>query len=246
MPELLADLRAAGIKIWMLTGDKVGTAINIARACNILPSNADVLEITTEKFPALADVPTADLLRVQRQLDKVKEDPVAAGESLKLRSDNGPQSTKRRTSVEALLPQGEKGETLRGFYRGCCDWLNGGRRKHLLKIVLEEELDRHTVALDLKYPALVDVREALEERRQAMLASMDSKDDKSGAQYFLVIDEKVNEEDGDDVDDGDDGDDDNDEEKDATMPRREGYEPSWAPSSFRTATSHRHGSPHPR
>lgn len=51
---------------------QVGTAINIARACNILPGNADVLELTTEKFPVLADVATSDLLNVQRQLDQAR------------------------------------------------------------------------------------------------------------------------------------------------------------------------------
>ena len=38
VPEVLADLREAGIKVWMLTGDKGGTAKNIATACNILPA----------------------------------------------------------------------------------------------------------------------------------------------------------------------------------------------------------------
>ena len=42
VPEILSDLRTAGIKIWMLTGDKVGTAKNIATACNILPTDAKV------------------------------------------------------------------------------------------------------------------------------------------------------------------------------------------------------------
>ena len=56
VPEVLADLRASGIKVWMLTGDKVGTAKNIATACNILPAKAEVLEITCETFPALADL----------------------------------------------------------------------------------------------------------------------------------------------------------------------------------------------
>ena len=51
VPEVLQDLRTAGIKVWMLTGDKVGTAKNIAMACNILPPDAAVLEITTETFP---------------------------------------------------------------------------------------------------------------------------------------------------------------------------------------------------
>ena len=51
VPEVLADLRTAGIKVWMLTGDKVGTAKNIATACNILPAGAEVLELTTETHP---------------------------------------------------------------------------------------------------------------------------------------------------------------------------------------------------
>ena len=61
VPEILADLRQAGIKVWMLTGDKVGTAKNIATACNILPPDADVLEITTETFPVLAELQACNL-----------------------------------------------------------------------------------------------------------------------------------------------------------------------------------------
>ena len=36
VPECIADLGKAGIKIWVLTGDKVETAINIAVACRLL------------------------------------------------------------------------------------------------------------------------------------------------------------------------------------------------------------------
>ena len=63
VPEVLADLRV-GVKVWMLTGDKVGTAKNIATACNILPAKAEVLEITCET-PALADLKTAEIMMVQ-------------------------------------------------------------------------------------------------------------------------------------------------------------------------------------
>ena len=66
VPEILKDLRIAGIKVWMLTGDKVGTAKNIATACNILPSDADTLEITTETHPVLAELKAATLVRVGR------------------------------------------------------------------------------------------------------------------------------------------------------------------------------------
>ena len=37
----------------MLTGDKVGTAKNIAAACNILPASVDPLEITEDAVPPL-------------------------------------------------------------------------------------------------------------------------------------------------------------------------------------------------
>ena len=37
----------------LTTYDKVGTAKNIAAACNILPAGADTLELTCETFPVL-------------------------------------------------------------------------------------------------------------------------------------------------------------------------------------------------
>lgn len=36
VPECISDLALAGIRLWVLTGDKVETAINIARACNLI------------------------------------------------------------------------------------------------------------------------------------------------------------------------------------------------------------------
>ena len=39
VPETIRDLRLAGIKVWMLTGDKLDTAINIALSCNLLSNS---------------------------------------------------------------------------------------------------------------------------------------------------------------------------------------------------------------
>ena len=36
MPETLADLLKANIKVWMLTGDKLETAENIGKSCNMI------------------------------------------------------------------------------------------------------------------------------------------------------------------------------------------------------------------
>ncbi len=46
MHDTLTALRAAGIRIWMLTGDKFSTALQIATACGL--RNADDLLIAIE------------------------------------------------------------------------------------------------------------------------------------------------------------------------------------------------------
>eukprot|EP01114_Cavostelium_apophysatum_P012672 TRINITY_DN2894_c0_g1_i2.p1 TRINITY_DN2894_c0_g1~~TRINITY_DN2894_c0_g1_i2.p1 ORF type:complete len:1114 (+),score=267.19 TRINITY_DN2894_c0_g1_i2:219-3344(+) len=43
VPETIHSLRRAGIKIWMLTGDKYSTAVQIATSCNLISSNVDLL-----------------------------------------------------------------------------------------------------------------------------------------------------------------------------------------------------------
>ncbi|KAK6588230.1 hypothetical protein RS030_6923 [Cryptosporidium xiaoi] len=46
--ETIMCLREAGIRIWMLTGDKVGTAREIAASAGLLGSDSDILEISEE------------------------------------------------------------------------------------------------------------------------------------------------------------------------------------------------------
>jgi len=48
VPECIEQLRAAGLKIWVLTGDKVETAINIGYACSLLSSSQERLLISSE------------------------------------------------------------------------------------------------------------------------------------------------------------------------------------------------------
>ncbi len=45
VPETIASLAAAGIKTWVLTGDKVETAINIGYSCRLLTTSMDVKEV---------------------------------------------------------------------------------------------------------------------------------------------------------------------------------------------------------
>lgn len=45
MPDAIASLSKAGIRIWVLTGDKLETAIVISRSCNLITENMDLVEI---------------------------------------------------------------------------------------------------------------------------------------------------------------------------------------------------------
>ena len=41
VPSTIRDLRLANIKVWMLTGDKIETAISIAKSCQLIPAEND-------------------------------------------------------------------------------------------------------------------------------------------------------------------------------------------------------------
>ena len=44
VPETISDLQSAGIKIWMLTGDKLETAENIGYSCKLLNKNMEIIK----------------------------------------------------------------------------------------------------------------------------------------------------------------------------------------------------------
>lgn len=48
VPESIAMLGKAGIKLWVLTGDKVETAINIGFSCNVLNNDMELLVLKTD------------------------------------------------------------------------------------------------------------------------------------------------------------------------------------------------------
>ena len=45
VPETIRDLRNSDIKIWMLTGDKMSTALNIGLSCNLISSNMKIFKL---------------------------------------------------------------------------------------------------------------------------------------------------------------------------------------------------------
>ncbi|CAN6336564.1 unnamed protein product [Urochloa humidicola] len=61
VPECVDKLAQAGIKIWVLTGDKMETAINIGYACSLLRQGMKQITITLE---------TADIIALEKGSDK--------------------------------------------------------------------------------------------------------------------------------------------------------------------------------
>ncbi|XP_020848436.1 phospholipid-transporting ATPase VA [Phascolarctos cinereus] len=48
VPETIANLRQAGLQIWVLTGDKQETAVNIAYACKLLDHDEEIITLNAE------------------------------------------------------------------------------------------------------------------------------------------------------------------------------------------------------
>ncbi|KAI8997635.1 hypothetical protein BDB01DRAFT_846265 [Pilobolus umbonatus] len=83
VPETIAVLAEAGIKIWVLTGDKVETAINIGFACNLLTKDMLLINVNSKDEDETLE-------QLNKSLDEVKEKSkiqkcalVIDGESLK-------------------------------------------------------------------------------------------------------------------------------------------------------------------
>lgn len=46
VPETISDLKDSGIKVWVLTGDKMETAINIGYSCKLIGSELVLLKVS--------------------------------------------------------------------------------------------------------------------------------------------------------------------------------------------------------
>ena len=74
VPEVIKDLRTSGIKIWMLTGDKLSTAYNIGLSCNLISKDMKVFKIegkNIKKNENLEDINKEE--RIQVLVNFIKE-----------------------------------------------------------------------------------------------------------------------------------------------------------------------------
>ncbi|KAG5934606.1 hypothetical protein E4U53_000664 [Claviceps sorghi] len=70
VPDTIALLAKAGIKLWVLTGDKVETAINIGFSCNLLNNDMELIHIKVDEDETGETRDEAFIERVEKQLNQ--------------------------------------------------------------------------------------------------------------------------------------------------------------------------------
>ena len=55
MAETITMLKKAGIKVWVLTGDKIETAVNIGYSCRLLTEDTNPIYLIDER-PEVRDI----------------------------------------------------------------------------------------------------------------------------------------------------------------------------------------------
>ena len=79
VPECISSLRKGGIKVWVLTGDKVDTAINIGYACQVISPDMKVIQLTSNAKGISLEV-DKDGIPTQMCLNAVLAKALAEGE----------------------------------------------------------------------------------------------------------------------------------------------------------------------
>ena len=72
MSETINTIKKAGIKFWMLTGDKVETAINIGYSCGVLDEQVKLFRIEQESKQLLMNYITTILRTINIHTNKKK------------------------------------------------------------------------------------------------------------------------------------------------------------------------------
>ncbi|XP_039550930.1 phospholipid-transporting ATPase IC isoform X2 [Pimephales promelas] len=67
VPETIATLRRAGVKVWVLTGDKTETAVNVGYACKLM--DPDTILIEGEELRQLLESPSPDVRLMSKQTE---------------------------------------------------------------------------------------------------------------------------------------------------------------------------------
>ncbi|CAD8136462.1 unnamed protein product [Paramecium pentaurelia] len=101
VPETIADLLKANIKVWMLTGDKLETAENIAKSCRLIQNDFMVMKYSETDLNKLRFQLSENKLTYQACIkERKKKSILVEGESLVMLTNN--QQLKREFTKMAM------------------------------------------------------------------------------------------------------------------------------------------------
>lgn len=106
VPEAIADLKEAGIKIWVATGDKLETAVAIGYTTNLLTQDSNLIIIREGQYTV------ADQLR--EALESFFDEPISRQDSRASRRGGRPGARRFNTNVSELVGQ-DNGSRPGGF-----------------------------------------------------------------------------------------------------------------------------------
>lgn len=134
VPSTIHDLQDAGIKIWMLTGDKLETAENIGYSCKLLSKEMEVWKISNLK----------------------EVDDVCSPTRVKLNSELIKQQKKRGLLVEAtalsiILSNMEYKKHFLKIAKSCegviCCRVSPGQKADVVRLIKQDDNDAITLAI---------------------------------------------------------------------------------------------------
>lgn len=126
VPETICEILNAGIKVWMLTGDKLETAINIAKTCGLASSNTKVNKCRSIDLERCRE----KLEKILKKLSNTDGDAilVVEGESLEVILSSNPFCT----CIDLFFQVSEKCKTV-----VCCR-VSPGQKKKVVTTVKEK------------------------------------------------------------------------------------------------------------
>lgn len=110
VPKTIADLKSAGIKIWLLTGDKVETATSVAYLCKLLDRDMVLLYLIRQQDGRSCQELLASLRRQIETIDDVQSTP----RSQAPKRSPGVRSRDSKTSLGSRTSGGSQSPTLSG------------------------------------------------------------------------------------------------------------------------------------
>lgn len=108
VPETIANLMKGGIKVWVLTGDKQETAVNIGYSCKLLQQNMDIITINVKGIEEARNKLKQALSTYVYKSESAKEDNFVR--HVRYMSSN---SVSRRTPIEPQNASFDVGRSLK-------------------------------------------------------------------------------------------------------------------------------------